>query len=223
MRWLLPSLVVSLALALLVVGVPRFISSLLRAPAHATLTEIKAGEVPPPDQLERAAKHLEKTRRWETSAKLSGEIGFLRLLQTFQMGEADPDRAIFAALATENLKESLRLSPARPHPWVRLAYARAIEGAEPSEVVDLLEQSINVGPYVGEIAIVRLKRLLADWGHLSPELRLYAYRQVRWVWNSEQSYLLRAAKQTSRPDIMRFALRPIPGAVEQFDRAVRSY
>ncbi len=220
MRWIVPSIVISLSLVLLVVGVPRFVSSLLRAPAHAALTEIDAGEVPPRDQLERAATHLERALRWESSAKLSAEIGFIRLLQAFQMDEADPNRAIVAELATAKLRESLRLSPARPHPWVRLAYARAIEGAEPSEVVDLLEQSINVGPYVGENAIVRLKRLLADWGHLSPELRLYAYRQIRWIWNSEQSYLLRAARQTTRPDIMRFALRIIPGAVERFDRAV---
>lgn len=223
MRWLLPFLAISLSLALLILGVPRFVSSVLRAPAHDTLTKIAAGEVPPPDQLERAAKHLEKARRWEFSAKLSAEIGFLRLLQAFQMDETDPDRAVVAALATENLKESLRLSPARPHPWVRLAYARAIENADPTEVVYLLEQSIDVGPYVGEIAIVRLKRLLADWKYLSPDLRRYAFRQVRWVWTSEKSYLKRAARQTSRPDIMRFALRPIPGAVEEFDRSAPSY
>jgi hypothetical protein len=165
-------------------------------------------------------KHLETARRWESSAKLSGEIGFLRLLQAFQIDESDPDRATVAGLATANLKESLRLSPARPQPWVRLAYARAIEGAEPSEIVGLLEQSIKAGPYVGGIAIVRLKRLLVDWQHLSPELRRYTFRQIRWVWNSEQGFLLRAAKQMSRPDIMRFALRTIPGAVEQFDRSV---
>ena len=97
MRWVVPSIVVSLALALLVVGVPRFVSSLLRAPAHAALTEIDAGEVPPRDQLDRAAEHLEKALRWESSAKLSAEIGFLRLLQAFQMDDADPDRATVAA------------------------------------------------------------------------------------------------------------------------------
>lgn len=187
------------------------------------LTKIAAGEVPPIDQLERAADHLERARRWETSAKLSGEIGFLRLLQAFQMEESDPSRVSIAAAATASLKESLRLSPARPHPWVRLAYARAIENAEPSEIVGLLGHSVEVGPYVGEIAIVRLKKLLAEWEHLSSGLRLYAFQQVRWVWNSEKSYILRAARKTTRPEIMRFALRPVPGAVEQFDRAAPTY
>ena len=220
MRWIVPSIVISLASVILILGVPRFISSVLKAPAHVALTKSEAGGLPPPDQLERAVKHLETARRWESSAKLSGEIGFLRLLQAFQIDESDPDRATVAGLATANLKESLRLSPARPQPWVRLAYARAIEGAEPSEILGLLEQSIKAGPYVGGIAIVRLKRLLVDWQHLSPELRRYTFRQIRWVWNSEQGFLLRAAKQMSRPDIMRFALRTIPGAVEQFDRSV---
>jgi len=150
---------------------------------------------------------------------LSSEIGFLRLLQAFQMDNSDPDRAVVAERATANLTESLRLSPARPHPWVRLAYARALEGAKPAEIVQLLDQSIRVGPYVGEIAVVRLKRLLVDWRHLTPEMRLYTYRQIRWVWNSEKSYVQRVARQTSRPDIIRFALRTIPDAAEYFDRA----
>ncbi len=220
MRWFVSSTVVCFALALLILGVPRFISSLLNAPAHTALMEIEAEKIPAPGELVRAAVHLERARRWGSSAELAAEIGFVHLLRAAQMDEADPDRKTVAGLATEYLKESLRLSPARPHPWVRLAYARAIEGAGPSEIVALLEQSIKAGPYVGEIAIVRLRKLLAEWEHLSPALRLYAYRQIRWVWRSEYSYLLRAAKDTSRPDIMRFALRPIPGAVERFDRAV---
>jgi hypothetical protein len=187
------------------------------------LTQVAAGEVPPTDQLERAVKHLERVRRWDPSAELNSELGFLRLLQAFQMDEADPNRIVLAGLAAADLRESLRLSPARPHPWVRLAYARAIEGANASEIVRLLDQSIQAGPFVGEVAIVRLKRLLVDWDQLPPDLRLYAFRQIRWIWNSDQKYLLRAARQTSRPEIMRFALRPIPGAVARFDRALVSY
>jgi len=220
LRWIVPTIVLSLSVTLLVLGVPRFISSVLRAPAHATLVLAEAGQVPPVGQLARAARHLERARTWESSAKLSAEIGFLRLLQASQMDESDPDRPTVAKRASTDLSESLRLSPARPHPWIRLAYARAIEGAEPPEIVRLLDRSIQAGPYVGEIAIVRLKKLLADWKYLTPNLRLYTYRQIRWVWNSEQSYLLRAAKQTTRPDIMRFALRANPEAVKRLNRAV---
>ena len=220
MRWTVPSFVIPVALALLILGVPRFISSLLKAPAHATLTQVEAGKVPPPDQLDRAAKHLEKVRPWESSAELSAEIGSLRLLQAFQMDETDPDRVSVAGLATANLMESLRLSPARPHPWVRLAYAKDMTGTPNSEITSLLEQSVAVGPFVGEISLVRLKLLLKKWDSLSPDMRRYTFKQVRYMWVHDENFVIRAARQTSRPYIIRFALRPVPGALDRFDRAV---
>ncbi len=155
---------------------------------------------------------------WESSAQLTSEIGFLRLLEAFQMAPLNAVRSAKARLAAEHFTESLNLSPARPHPWVRLAYARDIEGSTGVEIARLLRQSISVGGFVGEIALVRLKMLLKHWDSLSPGLRLYTFKQIRYMWASDRSFILEAGKQTSKPHIIRFALRAVPGALDQFDR-----
>jgi hypothetical protein len=210
-----------LAIPLLWLGAPRVVASILKAPANSTVSKVQNGKTPAPQRLARAADHLERVAGWEESAGLFTDLGFLRLLQAVQTDPDDPQRLALAGQATEALHQALLLSPARPHPWVRLAYARAIEGAEPSEVAALLARSVSVGPFVSEIAITRIELLLRAWGHLSPETRRYTVKQIRYIWvNAASSDLIQVAKRTPRPDIIRFALRPIQGAVERFDAAV---
>jgi hypothetical protein len=210
-----------LAIPLLWLGVPRLVASILKAPAHRTVSMVQNGRTPASEQLERAAVHLERVTSWEESTGLFADLGFLRLLQAVQTDPDDPQRPVLAGQAAEALHQALLLSPARPHPWVRLAYARAIGGAEPSEVAGLLAGSVSVGPFVGEIAITRLELLLRAWDHLSPEMRRYTAEQIRYIWtNDASSDLIQVAKRTPRPQVIRFALRPIRGAVERLDAAV---
>lgn len=221
MRWIVAFIVVFVASVQGWMGVPRFVASLLKAPAHATVLAIEAGQSPPPTQLERAALYLEKARKWETSAQLDAALGFVRLLEAAHMDPTDAARGPAAHLAAETLRQSLRLSPARPHPWVRLAYARDLEGATGAEVARLLEQSTAVGGYVGEVALVRLRKLLQHWDTLPPDMRLYTFRQIRYIWANDQGFIFQAAQQTSKASIIRFALRTVPGAVDRFNRVVR--
>jgi hypothetical protein len=218
LRWLVALAVASVASVLLWLGAPRFLASILKAPAHATVIEIDAGRTPPAEQLGRAAGYLENARTWEASADLGAELGFVRLLQAVQ---ADPAaRAPMARLAVDSLRESLRRAPSRPHPWVRLAYARDLEDGTSEEVVRLLERSTRVGPFVGEVALVRLTKLLKYWDRLTPALRLYSFRQIKYMWANNQGFVIQAARQSAKPHIIRFALRAVPGALDDFDRAV---
>lgn len=220
LRWIVALIVLAVALALIALGTPRLIASILKAPAHAPLSRLEAGRTVPAGQLERAATHLEQARGWEHSARLASEIGFLRLLEAFQADGSDDGRASQAQLAALSLQQSLELSPARPHAWVRLAYAEDYAGGSGDEIARLLQQSTKVGAFVGEIAQVRLKLLLKYWDHLSPEMRRYTFKQVRFLWANDPGFVLQVGKQTSRAHIIRFALRPLPGALDRFDQAV---
>jgi hypothetical protein len=220
LRWIVALTVIVVASGLMFLGTPRLIASILKAPAHVLLTHVEAGKTPPRDQLERAANHLEQARSWENSAQLASEIGFLRLLDAFQMDSSDPRRAAEVRLSADSLRESLRLSPARPHPWVRLAYAEDFEVGPGAEIARLLQQSTMVGAYVGEVALVRLRLLLKYWDSLSPEMRLYTFKQIRYMWANDQGFVLQAGKQTSKSHLIRFALRLVPGALDRFDQVV---
>ena len=217
---IVPLMAMPLLVALFWLGAPRVIASVLKAPAHRTVWEIFHGQTPGLAQLKRASSYLDLATRWEQSASLYNDLGFLLLLEAIQTEPDDPRRKALADQATKALRHGLLLSPSRPHPWVRLAYARVISGAQPSEVATLLARSVDVGPFVGEIAITRLELLMRAWDHLSPEMQRYTLKQIRFVWINAADEMIKIAKQSPRPGIIRFALRPIPKAVERLEAAV---
>ena len=220
MQRLVALIALLLPITLLWLGTPRVIASILKAPAHGTISDIFHGKRPGSAQLKRASGYLGLATRWEESAALYTDLGHLLLLEASHAEADDPERKALAGQAMEALRQGLLLSASRPHPWVRLAYARAVAGAHPADVAAVLARSVEVGPFVSEIAISRLGLLLRVWDHLSPEMRRYTFKQIRYVWNNDAFELIKVAKQTPRPDIIRFALRPISKAVERLDLAV---
>jgi hypothetical protein len=209
-----------LSVVILSLAVPRVVASVLRGPAHRTILKVEAGKPYEIETLARSTEYLARATYWESSALLFGELGYLRYLEGFYTERDDPARPAMIDRASQNLRQSLRLSPARPHPWVRLAYARALEDADPSEVADLLALSIRTGPYAAEISATRLDLLLRLWKYLTPELRTYAMKQVRYIWPKAGGELLRIVQSTPRPDVIRLALRLDPLALERVDAAI---
>ncbi len=219
MRWILAVVVLGVAGLTLWLSVPRLVASLLKAPAHFTVLAAHRNKTLTEGELARAIATLEKVRDWEMSADLNSELGFLLLLQAAR-SEPEERQQEVAARAADFLEQSLLLSASRPHPWVRLAFARWFHGDEALRVTEPLEQSIEIGPYVGAIAITRLKLLLHIWEHLSPKLKLYTLNQIRYIWPNAGGELLELAKRTSQPWVIRRALRPVPGALQQLDRVL---
>ena len=219
MRWILAVVVLGVAGLTLWLSVPRLVASLLKAPAHFTVLAAHRNQTLTEGELARAIASLEKVRDWEMSADLNSELGFLLLLQAAR-SEPEERRQEVAARAADFLEQSLLLSASRPHPWVRLAFARWFHGDEALRVTEPLEQSIEIGPYVGAIAIPRLKLLLLIWEHLSPKLKLYTLNQIRYIWPNAGGELLELAKRTSQLWVIRRALRPVPGALQQLDRVL---
>ena len=219
------ALVVPLVLSavLLVMGVPRMVASVLKAPAHRTVLLAERGKMVETTALARASTYLERAAGWEHSAALLGALGLVRLVQGYEAGRGAPAVAKGPDPideAAERLGEALRLSPVRPHPWVHLAYARTLQAADPNELAGLLVQSVRTGPYVAEIAVIRLDLLLRLWRHITPELRLYTLKQVRFVWPQARHRLLRLVRTTPRPELIRLALRRDPEALEQVESAI---
>ena len=220
MRWftIIPGL--GLASALLFLAVPRVVASVLKAPAFSAVLAAHRGTPQPAGRLDQAAGYLESAARWETSGRLRTDLGYLRLLQAMQADPADPQKAELARRAAGALREGLLRAPARPHSWVRLAAARTIEDGPNPEVAALLAQSLEAGAFVGEITLARLELLLRTWDHLRPGPRRSTGKQIRFAWEHDRAGLIEVARRSGRAPIVRFALRPIPGALDQFDAAL---
>ncbi len=220
MRWMTALILTLVGIALIMLGVPRLSASFLMLPAYKAVSDLRHGKEQDLEQLERAAGYLERATEQEQSAQLYTDLGYLRLLRAIQSDPEASERGELAAAATDAFRKALVLSPARPHPWVGLAYSRTLEGAPSLEIVALLEQSIEVGPFVSEILDSRLELLLEVWPQLAPKVRRYASRQVRYAWAHDRQGVIGVAKRTPRPEIIRYSLRPVPGALSELDKAV---
>ncbi len=220
MRWMTALVLPLIAIVLILLGVPRITASFLMLPAYQAVSDMRHGKELEREQLERAADYLERATEKEQSAQLYTDLGHLRLLRAIQSDPEASERGELAAAATDSFRHALVLSPARPHPWGGLAHSRALEEAPPAEIVALLEQSIEVGPFVSEILASRLELLLEVWPQLAPKVRRYASRQVRYAWAHDRQGVIGVAKRTPRPEIIRYSLRPVPGALSELDKAV---
>ncbi len=221
MRWMMAFVLPLIAIVLILLGVPHLTASFLMLPAYKTDSEMWDGKELEREQLERAAGYLEWATEIEQSAQLYMDLGHLRLLRAIQSDPMASERRELAAAATDSFRRALLLSPARPHPWIGLANSRALEEAPSAETVALLEQSIEVGPFVKEIFALRLELLLEVWPQLSPKVRRYAIRQIQYAWaHYKRRVVIGVMRRTPRPEIIRFALASIAGALSRLDSVV---
>jgi hypothetical protein len=66
----------------------------------------------------------------------------------------------------------------------------------------------------------RLELLLEVWPQLSPKVRRYASRQIRYAWANDKQGVIGVMRRTPRPEIIRFALRPVPGALSELGKVI---
>ena len=217
MRWYVLSLCLLVSAVLLVLGTPRLVGSVLKAPAFATLQAVHRGERLRTEQLAKAVVHLRRAARWEESGKLRAEIGLLLLVQARQTRRGDPNRVGLAKQAAKALREGLLRAPVQPHAWTRLAEARMIETGPSSAAATALEQSLKTGAFVPVLTIRRLEFLLRNWAFLSQGARKDTGKQVRYAWRHGRERLIKLANRTPSRHLIGIALRPIPGAEAEFE------
>lgn len=208
------------SIVLIGVGVPRVVASLLKAPAIATVLDAHGGDPLTIDQLDRAARYLRRASKWENSASVRTDLGFLLLLHAEKLDQEDPTRAGLIEEAVDALRDGLERAPVRPHAWVRLAYAEMLKPGPSAEVASLLEQSLTAGRFIGEISVFRIDLLLQNWEHLSFEMRKAVGAQMRYAWEHRSQMLIEVAKRTGREQVLRFAVRSIPGAIDQINASL---
>jgi hypothetical protein len=213
---------VSLSLVLIGLGVPRVVSSLLKGPAIATVRDAHDGDSLRLEELETAARYLRKAAAWEGSAGVRTDLGLLLLMRAEQTDVDDPQREALLDEAAAVLRDGLARAPVRPHAWLRLAYAGMMNSGPSAEVVAELALSLQTGRFVGEIALARIELLLRNWAYLPFEMRTLVGAQIRYAWRHERRGLVELAQMTGTTRIIRFALRTIPGALEEIDSLLSS-
>lgn len=212
MRWLTALLCAAWACGLLFYAAPRTIASLAAAPAFPVVTAIHRGEATTDEQLGAATSILRQALSWNDGGRVRSDLGFVMLQSAANMEEMD------ATAASNILAESLARSPARPHSWVRLAFARTVAGSE--DAVSPIMRSLDAGAYVPTLTVPRLELLLLHWDALATEERRRTADQVRYGWGLSSRDVIALARRSGLGHIIRFALAEMPDAQAELDAAL---
>ncbi len=212
--WLTLLVAAAWAVGPLTLAVPRTVGSLLAAPAFPVVLAMHRGESVSRGELDAAAEILARALPWNGGARARTDLGYVLLLRAAEARVEAGD----AGRAGEMLRQGLLRAPARPHAWVRLAYARTLEKGP--AVAGPVMQSFAAGPYVPAITVPRLDLLLRHWDALPTEGRRRTAEQIRYAWTLDDAEVIALARRTVQSHIIRFALAPLPGGQARLDAAL---
>lgn len=112
-----------LALALIVLALPRTVAALLTIPSAAILRSLQNQEAVGIEDLERVVSGQRRGLSLVADGRLATDLGLAELLIAERLPSDDPAVPAHFTNATNALKQGLALAPGNPYAWARLAAA----------------------------------------------------------------------------------------------------
>jgi hypothetical protein len=209
-------------LALLYLAVPRTIGAFQMLPGNRTILEIARGGDADRESLEVLAASRRRAAGWLESGRLWSDLAAAELLIA-ESGDAgaDPGRADQDSIrrAAAALRTSLRLAPASPHAWTRLAYAEMLLHDGPTDAAAAaLAMSMLTGRYEPDLMFARLELCFLAWPNFAVADRELVLDQVALAWRKSPKRLLDAALATGGAGILRGAFAGDPAILTDLER-----
>jgi hypothetical protein len=213
----------AIAAFLLVLALPRFVSSVIMLPVEPVLDALQAGRPVSDEDLQRFASRAAAARQFSSSGRLATDLAAAKLAQAERLPtRAQAERRELVADAATLLEQGLATTPANSFAWARLAYARTVlNGAGPA-AVDAWRMSVLTAPAEPRLAVWRTRLGIALLAHLREGDRDLLDRQIRFAWRFDPERLADFAK-SGGPDtirLIRVALLDEPDALPKFDAAI---
>jgi hypothetical protein len=134
----------------------------------------------------------------------------------------DPDRRkVLFVRADGALQRSLRLSPANPYAWERLALLRQAFGAEPRDVINAWRMSILTGPNEDRLWIQRVRTAIDNWATLTDADQQAAFADIQHAWNRDPMSVVDIAVNPFTINVIRAALVADFINISNYERALR--
>jgi len=165
-------------MALAFYSAPMLIESFLLLPGGSTLASLESGNQARPEQLE----ILARTREMASSVNESGSswsqlsLALAHRANLYEPGSAEQTAILERARAAQG--KGIRLQPANPHSWLRLAYIN-LRLAAPEKASAALYMSYQTGPYEIHLAEYRLTMSSGMWRQLDSWAMMAVYDEVR--------------------------------------------
>lgn len=207
-----------LAVALLVLAVPRLLAAVTLLPAAPTMDRLQSLEPVGTHKIERLIRNQRRALVWQPNGRTWTDLGLAQLLIAERLPEGDPrSRARFDD-ARRALVEGLSAAPANPFAWSRLAYAHAVLDGWTPRATAALRMAFITGPFEPRLLWPRLRLSLSAWPNIPLEDQDIVLQQIRQGWAADPESLTALVTQMGRVDITKLALSDSPIDLRNFER-----
>ena len=219
--WLLRALLAAGGILLVFTAWPVAISALYFQQADVVISRLREDRpINLPDALAAIdavdrAVHADPTgaRRLLRSELLAGAAAGLN------WAAPDSQRDQWLHTAAADLEYGLATAPARGIAWLRLANVRySLEGGPSPDVVVPLLMSIDTAPVLQRLWPARMELILTNWTSFTDEQREKVAEHIvnEWRQSSDRRGFVKAIRRPVDELYLRYMLRDVPGAQEEF-------
>lgn len=209
-----------LGLLLVVLAAPRTIAAWSAFAAGPALETLFEGRTPSDDDLNAAVLGLERAISWSSSGTRLTNLALLRAVQAERLPADSPHRQELLMQAEDLLVSGLSANPSDGYAWLRLAVVRALRGADSSQVVAPLMQSVDTAPNARHLWLPRIEMMLRYWPSFSADELLMMRSQIRTIWSVPRYRLplVRAADAEGQALMVRWSLSGDPSIESEYQR-----
>jgi len=208
--------------AMLYLGVPRFISAVVTLPSGPILNKIQTNRAVDPEDLDILVKSQKRGLQWNESARRWTDLG---LAQIFLANDAGDEESRIALLgkAEKSLVRGISLGPSNAFAWTRLAYIDLARNGLSPTVAGKLRLAVTRAPYDRRLVFTRLRLCFLTWSQFDETARPMILDQTRFAWSIDQARLVSLAAELGRIGLVRAALFANPDDIGKFEALLNKY
>ncbi|MFA6279330.1 MAG: hypothetical protein WC612_00870 [Bdellovibrionales bacterium] len=204
-----------LGLLLLVFGGPLLVGRFMEISGEATRLALLEGRGVSASDLDVLARGRMRIASWVHTSSLYNDLSLVALERAEQPSMADSKETFYQEAEGWQL-QALKVSPADPYGWFRLAYLLYIKKDGAPQAAEAWRQSLSSAPYEPRLLLPRLQMALALGETLDESSRHQIPRLVREAWGFDPSGLAKVAKAGNFSSVVEEALRDDPQGLKHF-------
>jgi hypothetical protein len=210
------------AIALLVLAVPRTISAFVMIPSGPVMIKLQLLQPVAANELDTLVASQHSGLNWDSRGRTRTDLGLAYLLMADQRSRDDVQWRKDMDEAITSLRKGLALAPANPYAWTRLAYAETqLNGWSPAALA-ALRLAFITAPYEPRLALSRLRLSFLAWPHMTPEDRELVFQQIRYTWKNSPRKLTVLALDLRVANLVRAALLTSPDDLDNFEKRLKA-
>ena len=212
---------IGLAVSVGYLSLPRAMAGIALFDQDFAFEDLRAGGKVTSASVERMIAARKSALTWMSHGQLWADYGYLL---TIRRVLGPPNEAASSARRKEAQKAlvtALKHNPTNSDAWRWIAVERIDYQEDRKAAAAALRQSIYTGPFVGFLAIPRLRLMLELWDQFEASERWMVYRQIRFAWRVSEDQLLKLALQSRSLAPYRIALAQSPADLARFELKLR--